>query len=156
MGKYFYLVSMERKHLLLMALKWLHPTFCANPFEGVDFLLSSKYTAEVAISVARVGGSQSLLGSKFAKVAQIPTAIWLDKISALPLLTSSLEEARKQQKRTGKPALVTIVVYNLPGRDCGAQSSAGELNIGDLDRYRNEYLGPISLLAQEFEDIPKV
>ena len=36
-----------------------------------------------------------------------------------------------------------MVIYNLPGRDCAALASNGELGPNDLPRYQNEYINPI-------------
>lgn len=145
-------MTARRFCVLLASLQLLHRA-ATNPFRGVDFLLPERYTQRVASSAA-IAGEQ--IGSKLAEAAKIPTAVWLDKIDALPLLTQSLEQARRQSRLTGKQTVVVIVVYNLPGRDCSAKSSAGELKVGELDRYQNEYLLPISLLAAEFEDVRKV
>ena len=37
-------------------------------------------------------------------------------------------------------ALVGLVVYDLPGRDCNAKASNGELKVGELSRYKTEYI----------------
>ena len=36
--------------------------------------------------------------------------------------------------------IIGFVVYNLPGRDCAAGASGGELPAGSMDRYRTEYI----------------
>lgn len=33
-----------------------------------------------------------------------------------------------------------IVIYDLPGRDCAAKASNGELAVGDLPIYKSEYI----------------
>lgn len=33
-----------------------------------------------------------------------------------------------------------VVIYDLPGRDCAAKASNGELAVGELDRYKTEYI----------------
>jgi cellulose 1,4-beta-cellobiosidase len=35
------------------------------------------------------------------------------------------------------------VIYDLPGRDCAAKASNGELKVGELSRYKSEYIDPI-------------
>lgn len=37
-----------------------------------------------------------------------------------------------------------MVVYDLPGRDCAALASNGELGATEIDRYKNEYIDPIA------------
>jgi cellulose 1,4-beta-cellobiosidase len=41
------------------------------------------------------------------------------------------------------PLYIQIVIYNLPGRDCSALASNGELGVNDLPRYKAEYIDPI-------------
>lgn len=36
--------------------------------------------------------------------------------------------------------ILGVVVYDLPGRDCAAKASNGELAVGELDRYKTEYI----------------
>ena len=38
---------------------------------------------------------------------------------------------------------IQIVIYNLPGRDCSALASNGELGPNELDRYKSEYIDAI-------------
>lgn len=33
-----------------------------------------------------------------------------------------------------------LVVYDLPGRDCAAKASNGELPVGSINRYKSEYI----------------
>ena len=128
-----------------------------NPFANVDFVVPASYTANVMSSVAAAGGSDSALGGQLALAAGIPSAIWLDEIAAIRTkMRPMLEQARRQQRGTGVDALSVFVVYNLPGRDCSAHSSAGELPAGDLDRYESEYISAIEALATEFAEVPKI
>ena len=39
-----------------------------------------------------------------------------------------------------------VVVYDLPGRDCAALASNGELAVGQLDRYKSEYVDSMSIM----------
>lgn len=36
--------------------------------------------------------------------------------------------------------ILGLVIYDLPGRDCAAKASNGELAVGELDRYKSEYI----------------
>ena len=36
--------------------------------------------------------------------------------------------------------IVGLVIYNLPGRDCAAKASNGELMVGELPVYKTEYI----------------
>jgi cellulose 1,4-beta-cellobiosidase len=33
-----------------------------------------------------------------------------------------------------------LVIYDLPGRDCAAKASNGELAVGELDIYKSQYI----------------
>lgn len=39
-----------------------------------------------------------------------------------------------------------LVIYDLPGRDCAAKASNGELAVGELDRYKTEYIDGTSVV----------
>ena len=42
-----------------------------------------------------------------------------------------------------------LVVYDLPGRDCAAKASNGELPVGAIDRYKTEFIdGTFAALHQ--------
>jgi cellulose 1,4-beta-cellobiosidase len=84
-----------------------------------------------------------------------PTAVWLDRISAIAGngssttgsmgLTDHLDEAVRQATSSGgAPMVIQIVIYDLPGRDCAALASNGELGPNDLPRYRTEYIDVIA------------
>lgn len=42
--------------------------------------------------------------------------------------------------------IAALVIYDLPGRDCAAKASNGELPVGSLDVYKTEYIDRESLL----------
>ena len=107
-------------------------------------------------SVQEAGGVDTPLGGQLALAAGIPTAVWLDEIAAIAKMRAALVQARNQQRSTGTGALCVFVVYDLPGRDCSAASSAGELKAGELDRYEVEYVRVIEQLALEYPEVPKV
>ena len=122
-----------------------------NPFRGVDFLRAVKYTEGVGGSIQKAGGLGDELGQLAARAARIPTAIWLDKISELTRAQEALEMATEQQSRTGTPVLVVFVVYNMPGRDCGARASNGEISASaGLPAYENTYLQPLLAIVRQY------
>ncbi|WP_405105099.1 glycoside hydrolase family 6 protein [Micromonospora sp. NBC_01405] len=86
------------------------------------------------------------------RVSNNPTAVWIDRIAAIngtPDSTSNgamgvrahLDEALRQGAK-----YIQFVVYNLPGRDCAALASNGELGPNDLPRYKAEYIDPIAAI----------
>jgi cellulose 1,4-beta-cellobiosidase len=62
-------------------------------------------------------------------------------------LADHLDAAVTQDAANGSSAMVIqIVVYNLPGRDCAALASNGELGPTDLPRYKAEYIDPMATI----------
>jgi cellulose 1,4-beta-cellobiosidase len=113
----------------------------ANPFKSVRFFLNPEYTAAVEATAANHPDEAAII----RKVATYPTGVWLSDIKAVENLKGWLDEAKKQQDASGVPTMTVIVVYNLPNRDCSAESSAGELKVEENGeaRYRTDYIDPI-------------
>lgn len=42
-----------------------------------------------------------------------------------------------------------LVIYDLPGRDCAAKASNGELKVGELAKYKSQYIDPIVTLLKK-------
>ncbi|HEV7610047.1 MAG TPA: glycoside hydrolase family 6 protein [Steroidobacteraceae bacterium] len=90
-------------------------------------------------------------------IANQPTAVWFDRISAITGngsattgsmgLVQHLNEAVTQDTANGAtPMVFQMVIYDLPGRDCAALASNGELGPTDLPRYESEYIDPIAAI----------
>jgi cellulose 1,4-beta-cellobiosidase len=88
-------------------------------------------------------------------IANQPTGVWMDRISAIAGnnsgstgawgLVQHLNEALAQDAANGSSPLVfQLVIYNLPGRDCAALASNGELGPTEIGRYRTEYIDVIA------------
>lgn len=86
------------------------------------------------------------------RVSSISTAVWIDRIAAIegtedsqsngPMgIRDHLDEALRQNAQ-----YIQFVIYNLPGRDCAALASNGELKADELPRYKAEYIDPISAI----------
>jgi cellulase/cellobiase CelA1 len=43
-------------------------------------------------------------------------------------------------KETSCTEILGIVIYDLPGRDCAAKASNGELAVGSLSTYKTQYI----------------
>ncbi|MFC7484374.1 glycoside hydrolase family 6 protein [Luedemannella flava] len=125
-----------------------------NPYAGANGYINPEYAANVTATANSKGGT---LGAAMAKVASVPTAVWLDRIatingtSAARGLAAHLDAALAQQTSSGKQVVATIVIYDLPNRDCSALASAGELLIANdgLNKYKSQYIDPIvSIMSQ--------
>ncbi|MFF8673584.1 glycoside hydrolase family 6 protein [Streptomyces sp. NPDC015242] len=112
-----------------------------NPYEGAKMYVNPEWSANAA---AEPGGS---------RVANQPTGVWLDRIAAINGaggkmgLRAHLDEALRQ-KGSGE-LVVQFVIYNLPGRDCSALASNGELKADEIDRYKTEYIDPIKAILAD-------
>ncbi|MEU2914950.1 glycoside hydrolase family 6 protein [Streptomyces massasporeus] len=112
-----------------------------NPYEGAKVYVNPEWSANAA---AEPGGS---------RVANQPTGVWLDRTAAINGaggkmgLRAHLEEALRQ-KGSGE-LVVQLVIYNLPGRDCSALASNGELKADEIGRYKTEYIDPIKAILAD-------
>jgi cellulose 1,4-beta-cellobiosidase len=86
------------------------------------------------------------------RIASTPTAVWLDRTAAIEGTTNSMSNGAMGLADHLDAALeqgadyATFVIYNLPGRDCSALASNGELGPDDLPRYKSEYIDPIAAI----------
>lgn len=119
------------------------------------------YVATVDSSLARVSAG-SADATRIAAARRFPTAVWLDRLAAIDGakatggamgLVDHLDAALAQQRAqstgsTLQPMTVTIVVYDLPDRDCAALASNGELSSasGGLATYRTQYIDRIAAI----------
>jgi cellulase/cellobiase CelA1 len=122
-----------------------------NPYLGAKGYLNPDYVAQVNALADTTGGAT---GESMRKVAQNPTAVWMDNIGAITAgrgLRGHLDEALVQQAAAGQPLVFQVVVYNLPNRDCAALASSGELKISEngLARYKAEYVDPIAAILAD-------
>jgi cellulose 1,4-beta-cellobiosidase len=123
-----------------------------NPFKDVNYFLNPEFVANVEATAKR----HPDLADKIMKVADYPSAGWLDSIGAIKNLKVWLDEAKKQQDKSGKPTLAVVIVYDLPNRDCSAEASAGELKVAQngLQRYKSEFIDPITAEFKAHPDQP--
>jgi cellulase/cellobiase CelA1/aryl-phospho-beta-D-glucosidase BglC (GH1 family)/chitodextrinase len=130
-----------------------------NPFAGAAQYVNPDYAKEVDTLVAQTADPN--LAAQMKTVGTYPTAVWLDNIAAIAGnsvgggrlgLAEHLDAALAQQQ-SGSPIVVTLVIYDLPGRDCAALASNGELSIAanppaqplsGVDTYRTKYIDAIT------------
>ena len=67
------------------------------------------------------------------KVADVGTFLWMDTIENI----GKFDEAIKDVPCSN---ILGLVVYDLPGRDCAAKASNGELPVGSLAKYKSDYI----------------
>ncbi|SCF09205.1 glycoside hydrolase family 6 protein [Micromonospora mirobrigensis] len=114
-----------------------------NPYLGVKGYVNPEWKAKAD---AEPGGS---------RVSSNPTAVWLDRIAAIKGTTDSSSNGSMGVRDHLDKALaqgagyIQFVIYNLPGRDCAALASNGELGPDDLPRYKAEYIDPIAAIQAD-------
>ncbi|MCX4744173.1 glycoside hydrolase family 6 protein [Kitasatospora sp. NBC_01287] len=126
----------------------------ANPFVGATGYLNPDYVAEVDAQAAADGGA---LGAAETQVAANPTAVWMDHIGAIAGdsthlgLRAQLDHALTQAAAGSSPVVFEVVVYDLPGRDCAALASNGELpaTSAGLATYESQYVDPVAAILSD-------
>ena len=132
----------------------------ADPFTGAKPYLNPDYVAEVKTQAAADGNPAAELA-----VANNQTAIWLDTIASIAGGTTATgTRTGLQQQLTSAaaqgtaatPSLVEIVIYDLPGRDCAALASNGEIpaTSAGLTEYESQYIDPIASILNQFASSP--
>ncbi|KAJ3042633.1 hypothetical protein HDV00_006912 [Rhizophlyctis rosea] len=102
-----------------------------NPFDGTVYYSNARFHKTVDSSIAKFkkAGETDLVAAAQV-VREQSTFVWLDTIASIKeKLDVVLPDAAKQAKKSDKPVLLPLVVYNLPERDCSAKASAGELTV---------------------------
>ncbi|WP_433649297.1 glycoside hydrolase family 6 protein [Micromonospora zamorensis] len=114
-----------------------------NPYAGARGYVNPEWKAKAD---AEAGGS---------RVSNNPTAVWLDRIAAIngtPDSSSNgafgVREHLDEALRQGA-GYIQFVIYNLPGRDCSALASNGELGPDELPKYKAQYIDPIAAIQGE-------
>jgi cellulose 1,4-beta-cellobiosidase len=126
-----------------------------NPFLGADLYVNPDYQKEVQRSIAL----HPDMTAQLTKAANIPAAYWIDRIARIDNITVPLDGARAQKAKTGKPTLLTFIIYDLPDRDCAALASNGEITCEDsncaagLAMYQTKYIDPIVTIFKKYSDL---
>ncbi|MEU1400790.1 glycoside hydrolase family 6 protein [Streptomyces sp. NPDC005728] len=112
-----------------------------NPYAGAKVYVNPEWSAKAA---AEPGGS---------RVSGQPTGVWLDRIAAINGAGGGMGlrahlDAALAQKGSGEE-VVQLVVYDLPGRDCAALASNGELGPTEIDKYRTQFIDPIAAILAD-------
>ncbi|KAK6858506.1 exoglucanase 2 [Apiospora arundinis] len=124
-------------------------TYSGNPFAGVQMWANPYYASEVSAYAVPT------LGAIANQVGKVPSYMWLDTRSKVPLMEEFLGQIRKaNQAGASPPNAGLFVVYDLPDRDCAAAASNGEYSIADggVAKYK-EYIDAIAKVVKEYSDI---
>ncbi|SEQ13230.1 Cellulase/cellobiase CelA1 [Streptomyces sp. yr375] len=112
-----------------------------NPYAGAKVYVNPEWSAKAA---AETGGS---------RISNQPTGVWLDRIAAINGVNGGMGlrahlDAALAQKGSGQE-VVQLVVYDLPGRDCAALASNGELGPTEIDKYKTQFIDPIATILAD-------
>ncbi|KAJ4417144.1 1,4-beta-D-glucan cellobiohydrolase cel6c [Gnomoniopsis sp. IMI 355080] len=111
-----------------------------NVFANYTLHANNFYRKEVEAAVANL--SDQSLAAAAAKVADVGTFLWIDSIDNI----AKIEPAVADVPCTD---ILGLVIYDLPGRDCAAKASNGELAAGDTTSYETKYIDPIVALIKK-------
>ncbi|WP_393055041.1 glycoside hydrolase family 6 protein [Streptomyces sp. LN549] len=104
-----------------------------NPYVGATPYVNTDWSA---MARSEPGG---------AAIADTPSFVWMDRIAAIEGSASKMSLREHLDNALDQGAdLFQVVIYDLPGRDCSALASNGELGPTELGRYKTEYIDPIS------------
>ncbi|UED88147.1 glycoside hydrolase family 6 protein [Streptomyces profundus] len=110
-----------------------------NPYQNAGVYVNPDWSANAA---AEPGGSA---------IANEPTGVWLDRRAAIEGGSAGNSTGLREhldnalvQAQDHENFVFQVVVYNLPGRDCAALASNGELAADDIDTYKDEFIDPIA------------
>ncbi|MFD9602527.1 glycoside hydrolase family 6 protein [Streptomyces sp. NPDC059970] len=104
-----------------------------NPYAGATAYVNPDWSAKAA---AEPGGSA---------IADEPSFVWMDRIAAIEGAGDAMSLREHLDTALDQGAnLFQVVIYDLPGRDCAALASNGELGPTELDRYKTDYIDPIA------------
>ncbi|KAI1826518.1 1, 4-beta cellobiohydrolase [Xylaria intraflava] len=105
-----------------------------NVFQTYTLHPNTFYRNEVNAAVEAI--TDATLKEAAAKVADVGSFLWLDSIANIAKFDDAISDLPCDH-------ILGLVIYDLPGRDCAAKASNGELAYTDLDRYKTEYIDPI-------------
>jgi len=127
-----------------------------NPFKGVSLYANYNYANKVQRTIDAFAAKGDAAGVASAKVLQkVPTFLWISQIYDISQIEPQLLAAKALQDTTGQLQTVQLVVYNLPGRDCAAAASAGELDLSieGMSRYQTEFIDPIVAVLRKYASL---
>ncbi|WP_405475375.1 glycoside hydrolase family 6 protein [Streptomyces sp. NBC_00009] len=109
-----------------------------NPYVGAKPYVNPDWSAKAK---AEPGGSV---------IADEPSFVWMDRIAAITGTSNGRGlRAHLDTALTQGATLFQVVIYDLPGRDCSALASNGELKAEELSRYKSEYIDPIAAILAD-------
>ncbi|KAH8826868.1 glycoside hydrolase family 6 protein [Flagelloscypha sp. PMI_526] len=112
-----------------------------NPFSGRTLYANAHYGNYVNTAAAAI--TNATLKAQALKVASVGSFLWLDTIASISTFESYIKDVPCG-------SIFGVVIYDLPGRDCAAKASNGELAVGQLSTYKSSYIDPIVTIIKKY------
>ncbi len=110
------------------------PGHVDNPYAGGKGYVNPEWSAKAS-------------GDGGSAIANQPTGVWLDRIAAINGVNGGMGLRDHLNAALAQGAsYAQFVIYDLPGRDCSALASNGELGPTEIGRYQSEYIDPIATI----------
>ncbi|KAM7198677.1 exoglucanase 3 precursor [Rhypophila sp. PSN 637] len=110
-----------------------------NVWKKYTLHANSFYRGEIEAALSSMDESTA---AKAQEVAKVGSFLWLDTIENINKLQPVLDD--------GVPCdhILGLVIYDLPGRDCAAKASNGELKVGEINKYKTQYIDVVAGLLK--------
>ncbi|GHH82412.1 hypothetical protein GCM10018793_42190 [Streptomyces sulfonofaciens] len=109
-----------------------------NPYAGATVYVNPDWSSKAA---AEPGGEA---------VANEPTGVWIDRIAAIEGSDEAMGLREHLDNAISQGAdVIQVVIYDLPGRDCSALASNGELGPDEIGKYESDYIDPIAEIESD-------
>jgi cellulose 1,4-beta-cellobiosidase len=128
----------------------------SNPYDGRVQYVNPTYAAKLDQTVKTfLAAGDKLNAARTKTVQNTATFVWVTTVAGLSNIDDAIAEARKVQKKTKKPQLVNLVLYDLPSRDCSAGESAGEFQVDNngLELYKTKFIDPYAKKLRDAKDL---
>ncbi|RWA05470.1 hypothetical protein EKO27_g9634 [Xylaria grammica] len=106
---------------------------------------NSFFRQEVEKAVEAI--SDSSLKASAAKVADVGSFLWLDTIANIAKFDEAIADLPCEN-------ILGLVIYDLPGRDCAAKASNGELAYSEIAKYKSDYIDQDTAIVEKLKANP--
>ncbi|KAK3395281.1 exoglucanase 3 precursor [Podospora didyma] len=105
-----------------------------NVFKKYTLHPNKFYRTEIETAITSMSDESLVAAAK--EVANVGSFLWIDTIENIAKIEPSIGDVPCSN-------ILGLVIYDLPGRDCAAKASNGELKVGELSKYKSQYIDPI-------------
>jgi cellulose 1,4-beta-cellobiosidase len=115
-----------------------------NVFKKYTLHPNKFYRDEVNAAVENMSDASLVDAAK--KVADVGSFLWIDTIANIAKIEPAVADVPCEN-------ILGLVIYDLPGRDCAAKASNGELKVGEISKYKSQYIDPIVKLIKSYPNV---